>query len=153
MEDARVLGWITRQAEGATAVLSVCTGALLCGAAGLLRGRRATTHWSAHHLLALFGAIPVDARVVRDGAFTFAAGVTAGIDGALTLAAALCGEDAAQAIQLAIAYAPEPPFDAGTPERAPAPVREAARAAVADLTARREVTARRVAIRLGIQPD
>ena len=115
-----VLGWIREQAAGARSVFSVCTGALLCGAAGLLKGRRATTHWASFHLLPLFGAMPVDERVVVDGNWVFAAGVTAGIDGALRLAAELRGDEAAQAIQLYMVYAPEPPFDSGTPETAPA---------------------------------
>jgi cyclohexyl-isocyanide hydratase len=149
MDDTEVLAWIRRQAAGACSIFSVCTGALLCGAAGLLRGRRATTHWSAFHLLSWFGAIPVDQRVVVDGAWIFAAGVTAGIDGALRLAAELRGDAAAQAIQLHMAYAPEPPFDSGTPETAPAAIVREARQAVADITARREATARRIAARLG----
>jgi cyclohexyl-isocyanide hydratase len=149
MEDAAVLDWIRDQAAGALCVFSVCTGALICGAAGLLKGRRATTHWSAHHLLPLFGATPVDARVVVDGTLVFAAGVTAGIDGALTAAAQLRGEEAAQVIQLYMEYAPEPPFDAGTPARAPEAVRAQARAGAAEITARREATARRIAARLG----
>ncbi|MCZ0734328.1 DJ-1/PfpI family protein [Phreatobacter sp. AB_2022a] len=152
MHDEEVLGWIRGQAEGALCVFSVCTGALLCGAAGLLRGRRATTHWSAHHLLPLFGAIPVDERVVVDGNLVCAAGVTAGIDGALRVAADLRGEEAAQLIQLYMAYAPEPPFNAGTPESAPAAVLERARAFAADITRRREATARTVGARLGILP-
>ncbi len=150
MEDDAVLGWIRDQAAGALCVFSVCTGALVCGAAGLLKGRRATTHWSAHHLLPLFGATPVDARVVVDGDMIFAAGVTAGIDGALAAAAHLRGAEAAQVIQLYMEYAPEPPFDAGTPDRAPETVRTQARAGAAEITARREVTARRVAARLGL---
>ena len=150
MEDAEVLGWIAGQAAGARSVLSVCTGALLCGAAGLLKGRRATTHWASFHLLPWFGAIPVNQRVVVDGNWVFAAGVTAGIDGALRLAAELRGEDAAKAIQLYMVYAPEPPFDSGTPETAPAAILAQARQSVAGITAQREVTARRVAARLGI---
>ncbi|MCJ2046005.1 DJ-1/PfpI family protein [Methylobacterium sp. J-078] len=150
MEDAVVLDWVRRQAAGALCVFSVCTGALICGAAGLLKGRRATTHWNSHHLLHHFGAIPVDARVVEDGALVTAAGVTAGIDGALTVAARLRGEAAAQLIQLYMTYAPEPPFDAGTPERAPPAVLEQARAAAADITARRTETARRIQGRLGL---
>ena len=148
MEDEAVLEWIRDQASGALYVFSVCTGALICGAAGLLQGRRATTHWSAHHLLPRFGATAVDARVVEDGNMVFAAGVTAGIDGALTVAARLRGEEAAQVIQLYMAYAPEPPFDAGTPERAPATVLAKARAGAAEITARREETARRIEERL-----
>jgi cyclohexyl-isocyanide hydratase len=150
MSDAAVLGWIARQAAGARCIFSVCTGALLCGAAGLLRGRRATTHWSAHQLLAYFGAIPVEARVVVDGNLVSAAGVTAGIDGALRVAAMLRGDDAARTIQLYLQYAPEPPFDSGTPQTAPAAVLEGARSALAAITRQREGTARQVAQRLGI---
>src|SRR6185437_6910349 len=150
MEDAEVLGWIRRQASGARSIFSVCTGALLCGAAGLLRGRRATTHWASFHLLPFFGAIPVNQRVVVDGSWVFAAGVTAGIDGALRLAAELRGDEAAQAIQLYMAYAPEPPFNSGTPETAPAAILDHARQSVRGITARREETARRAAARLGI---
>lgn len=148
MENDEVLDWIRRQAAGARLVFSVCTGALLLGAAGMLMGRRATTHWASFHLLPLFGAIPVDERVVMDDKFVFAAGVTAGIDGALRVAAALRGDEQAQAIQLWMQYAPEPPFSAGTPETAPAQV--AARAEVKAVTAQREETARRVAVRLGV---
>ena len=119
MEDAEVLAWIRQQAAGACSIFSVCTGALLCGAAGLLKGRRATTHWASFHLLPFFGAIPVNERVVVDGSYVFSAGVTAGIDGALRLAAELRGDATAQAIQLHMAYAPEPPFNSGTPETAP----------------------------------
>ena len=150
MDDEAVLGWLRAQAAGASRVLSVCSGALLLGAAGLLRGRRATTHWAAHHLLPLFGATAVDERVVVDGKWVFAAGVTAGIDGALTLAAELCGVEAAQRIQLDIAYAPEPPFDSGTPATAPAAVLARARADGAALRMRREATAERFAERFGV---
>ena len=153
MEDAAVLDWIRHQAAAARAVFSVCTGALLCGAAGLLKGRRATTHWASFHLLPFFGAIPVNARVVVDGNWVFAAGVTAGIDGALRLAAELRGVEAAQLIQLYMAYAPEPPFNSGTPETAPAAILNEARIAVADITTRREATARRVAARLGVEAE
>ena len=145
MEDARVLGWLRRQAAGAQCVFSVCTGALLLGAAGLLKGRRATTYWAVEHLLALYGAEAVDARVVRDGRFLFAAGVTAGIDGALRLAAELRGVEAAQRIQLEIAYAPEPPFQSGRPDQAPPAVLEATKAAMAERTARRTAAAERFA--------
>ncbi|MGH6677294.1 MAG: DJ-1/PfpI family protein [Xanthobacteraceae bacterium] len=150
MDDAEVLGWIRQQASGACSIFSVCTGALICGAAGLLKGRRATTHWSAFHLLPFFGAIPVNKRVVIDGAWVFAAGVTAGIDGALRLAAELRGDETAQSIQLHMAYAPEPPFDSGTPETAPAAILDEARRSVRLITAQREQTARRVAAKLGI---
>ena len=130
-------------------VLSVCTGALVCGAAGLLKGRRATTHWASHHLLGYFGAIPVHERVVIDGSFVSAAGVTAGFDGALTVASILRGEQTAEVIQLSLEYAPEPPFDSGSPETAPSEVLEAARAALRDVTAARLDIAKRVAERLG----
>jgi cyclohexyl-isocyanide hydratase len=150
MDDEEVLDWLRRQAGGAKKVLSVCTGALLCGAAGLLRGKRATTHWASFHLLPWFGAVPVDERVVVDGDWFFAAGVTAGIDGALRLAAEVRGVPAAQRIQLDIAYAPEPPFQSGTPRTAPPEIAEAARGDVAKLIARREASARRVAARLGV---
>ena len=150
MEDEQVLTWLKRQASGARSVFSVCTGALLCGAAGLLRGRRATTHWASFHLLPFFGAIPVNERVVVDGSWVFAAGVSAGIDGALRLAAELRGDDAARAIQLHMVYAPEPPFDSGTPETAPPAMLENARRSVASITAQREATARRAAVKLGI---
>lgn len=150
MEDTEVLGWIRQQAAGACHIFSVCTGALLCGAAGLLRGRRATTHWASLHLLPFFGAIPVNERVVIDGAWVFAAGVTAGIDGALRLAAELRGDEAAQAIQLDMVYAPEPPFHSGTPETAPPAILQHERQSLRAITARREETARRVAAKLGI---
>jgi cyclohexyl-isocyanide hydratase len=150
MDDAEVLNWIRQQASGACSIFSVCTGALICGAAGLLRGRRTTTHWASYHLLPYFGAIPVNERVVVDGAWVFAAGVTAGIDGALRLAAELRGDEVAQAIQLHMAYAPEPPFDSGTPETAPSQILEQARRSVRTITAQREQTARRVAAGLGI---
>ena len=152
MEDAAVLDWLRRQAAGARCVFSVCTGALVCGAAGLLKGRRATTHWASFHLLPFFGAIPVNRRVVVDGNLVCAAGVTAGIDGALRVAAELRGDAAAQAIQLYMVYAPEPPFDSGTPETAPAHIVERTRASLRTLTAQREETARRVAAQLGIMP-
>ena len=150
MEDAEVLGWIRQQASGACSIFSVCTGALICGAAGLLKGRHATTHWASVHLLPFFGAVPVNERVVVDGAWVFAAGVTAGIDGALRLAAELRGDETAQAIQLQMAYAPEPPFNSGTPETAPVAVLKQAQRSLQAITVQREQTARRVATKLGI---
>jgi cyclohexyl-isocyanide hydratase len=150
MEDEDVLGWIRDQAAGVRCLFSVCTGALICGAAGLLKGRRATTHWASMDLLPLFGAIPVNERVVMDGNIVSAAGVTAGIDGALRVAADLRGIEVAQAIQLSIAYAPEPPFSSGTPESAPAAVLERVQRSYREVTEQREQTARRVAERLGI---
>lgn len=96
MDDTEVLGWLSEQVAGGSRVFSVCTGALLLGAAGLLRGRHATTHWASLDLLPYFGASPVDERVVTDGTMIFTAGVTAGIDGALRLAAELRGNAAAE---------------------------------------------------------
>ena len=150
MEDQAVLGFLRRQAAGARCVLSVCTGALTCGAAGLLQGVRATTHWAAFHLLRYFGAIPVDERVVVDGHTVSAAGVTSGIDGALRTAAMLRGDAVAQRIQLAIQYGPAPPSDSGGPATAPAEVLAAERAAYRAMTEERLRTARQVAARLGV---
>jgi cyclohexyl-isocyanide hydratase len=150
MENEEVLGWLRQQAAGARCVFSVCTGALICGAAGLIKERRATTHWSALHLLPYFGATPMAERVVIDGKWVFAAGVTAGIDGALRVAAELRGEKVAQVIQLGMEYAPEPPFSSGTPESAPSDVLAEAHKTGEGLAARRLETARRVAARLGI---
>ena len=150
MDDETVLGFIRNQAAGAGITMSVCTGALVCGAAGLLRGRRATTNWTVHHLLGYFGAIPVDERVVVDGNLVTTAGVTAGIDGALRVASMLRGEDVAQNIQLFLEYAPEPPFNSGTPATAPTRIVDAARAAAAAMVATRLATAKRIARRLGV---
>lgn len=150
MDDEVVLSFLRRQAADAEYVFSVCTGALICGAAGLLRNVRSTTHWASFELLPYFGAIPVDARVVVDGKHVSAAGVTAGIDGALRVAALLRGDPAAQGIQLSIEYAPEPPFHSGTPNTAPPAVLAAAREEVREITAARLATAIRIGRRLGI---
>src|SRR5215470_2255802 len=122
LRDAEVLGFVRAQAARARYVTSVCTGSLVLGAAGLLKGRRATTHWFSHDFLQRFGAIPVHGRVVRDGNLITAGGVTAGIDFGLAVVAELLGEAQAQTIQLALEYAPAPPFQAGTPDEAPAAV-------------------------------
>jgi transcriptional regulator GlxA family with amidase domain len=103
---------------------TVCTGSILLASAGLLRGRKATTHWAFFDSLAQHGALPTRERVVRDGKYASAAGVSAGIDLALTLAQELAGPERAAAIQLGIEYDPQPPMDAGHPDRVPAPVRE-----------------------------
>jgi len=115
------------RALAARTVTSVCTGALLLGAAGLLKGRRATTYWNARDFLPAFGAIPAPGRVVRDGNVVTAGGVTAGIDFALSLVAELADQETAETIQLCLEYAPAPPFAAGTPEKAPAAVLARAR--------------------------
>jgi putative intracellular protease/amidase len=128
--DERVLAWIRKVDATTRITASVCTGALLLGAAGLLRGRRANTHWTSRPRLAEFGAVPVAERVVRDGKYATAAGVSAGIDLALSLAVELAGRDVAAAIQLGIEYDPAPPLDAGNPERAPAALKEAVLARV-----------------------
>jgi cyclohexyl-isocyanide hydratase len=148
MEDAEVLDFLRAQAPGARYVTSVCTGALVLGAAGLLRGKRATTHWASHDFLADLGAMPVQGRVVRDGKVITGGGVTAGIDFALSIAAEIAGPEVAQAIQLQIEYAPEPPFDAGTPATAPAGVLAAAQARGAGMRAERAALVARVAARL-----
>ncbi|HTR07649.1 MAG TPA: DJ-1/PfpI family protein [Paraburkholderia sp.] len=135
--DDETLAFLRRQASGARYVTSVCTGALVLGAAGLLRGRRATTHWAFHELLEPLGALPVRARVVRDGNVLTGGGITAGIDFALTLAAELIGDEAAQALQLELEYAPAPPFDAGDPATAPRAIVERLRAQSAASVAER----------------
>lgn len=121
-EDGATLDFVRRAGEGATYVTSVCTGAFILGVAGLLRDRRATTHWAYRHLLPLVGAERVDARVMRDGNVFTAGGVTAGIDFALTVAAEVAGEDVARGIQLSIEYDPHPPFAGGSADTSPAPV-------------------------------
>ncbi|SAK47567.1 DJ-1/PfpI family protein [Caballeronia ptereochthonis] len=143
MEDEETLAFVRKQAAGARYVTSVCTGSLVLGAAGLLRGKRATTHWAFHSLLAELGAIPVRERVVRDGNLFTGGGITAGIDFALTLAAELVGQHEAQAIQLEMEYAPAPPFDAGDPARAPAAVvSDVRQRSTGALAARSAITAR-----------
>jgi transcriptional regulator GlxA family with amidase domain len=118
MQDPAYLEALRRLAAQAQYVTSVCTGSLLLGAAGLLRGKRAACHWAYRELLAQFGATPDARRVVRDGNLITGGGVTAGIDMALTVLAQVGGRDLAESVQLAIEYAPEPPFDCGRPELA-----------------------------------
>jgi cyclohexyl-isocyanide hydratase len=130
IEDERLVGFLRRQAEGATWITAVCTGALVLGAAGLLRGYRATTHWLSLDLLPLVGATPVaGARVVTDRNRVTAGGVTAGLDFGLTVAGRLRGQRAAEQIQLMIEYDPSPPFSAGSPRSAPPDLVEAIRSA------------------------
>ncbi len=117
--DAATLEWIRRLHERTTWTTSVCTGALILGAAGILKGLRATTHWASLDELRRYGAEPVKARTVESGKVVTAAGVSAGIDLALRLAARVAGDDFARAVQLGIEYDPEPPFDAGSPEKVP----------------------------------
>lgn len=129
MEDTEVLDWLRAAHERSTWTSSVCTGALVLGAAGILKGKRATTHWAFLERLAELGAETVNERVVEDGKVMTAAGVSAGIDMALTLAARIAGDAVAQAIQLGIEYDPRPPFDAGSPAKAPPEAIELVRAA------------------------
>jgi putative intracellular protease/amidase len=128
MEDGPVHAWLRAADATSTWTASVCTGSLILAAAGLLAGKRATSNWQALEELRALGAEVVPERVVFDGKHATSAGVTAGLDMALSLAARIAGERVAQAIQLGLEYDPEPPFDAGSPEKAPAEVLEAVRA-------------------------
>ena len=132
LDDVEVLAFLRRAAAEARYVTSVCTGSLLLGAAGLLRGRRATSHWLSRDLLRAFGAQPTAERVVVDGNVITGAGVTAGVDFALRVVAELAGREVAEVIQLGVEYDPAPPFEAGSPDRAPAAVREAVLARTAE---------------------
>lgn len=118
MTDEETLAFLRKQAAGARYVTSVCTGSLVLGAAGLLKGYKSACHWSSREYLPAFGAIPVAERVVRDRNRLSGGGVTAGIDFGLTMAAELAGEEVAKTIQLALEYDPKPPFDSGSPEKA-----------------------------------
>lgn len=127
LKDQAAIAAIGRLGQNATNVASVCTGAIALGAAGLLKGRRATSHWSVRHLLPGYGATTVDERVVADGNVFTAAGVTAGMDLALTLVARLRGDDYARFLELGAEYAPQPPFGTGTPQTAGAELTALAR--------------------------
>jgi cyclohexyl-isocyanide hydratase len=148
MEDREVIGFIKRYAPKSKIILSVCTGALLCGAAGLLVGKPATTHWASMDMLKFFGAKPRRNRVVISDNLITCAGVTSGIDGALVAAAKLAGEKAAKVIQLAIEYKPEPPFDCGDIRLAPRSIAVVARREFAAISAERLKTARRLGKRI-----
>jgi cyclohexyl-isocyanide hydratase len=136
--DGEVLAFIRKQAASARYVTSVCTGSLVLGAAGLLKGKRAASHWNAVDFLPAFGAVPVNARVVEDGNLITAGGVTSGIDFGLTIAARIAGQAAAEIIQLSLEYAPAPPFNAGTPETASPEIIAHARAGMTTSRAVRE---------------
>jgi cyclohexyl-isocyanide hydratase len=149
LNDEATLGFLSTQAAAARYITSVCTGSLVLGAAGLLSGRRAACHWMSRDLLTRFGAVPAAERVVIDGNIITGGGVTAGIDFALTVAGEVYGQETAERIQLAIEYAPAPPFAAGSPETAPAAVVQQARAATAARQAERLAAVERAARRLG----
>ena len=150
MNDEEVLSLIRNHFTAGRPVFSVCTGALLCGAAAVLRGRQATAHWATWNLLPYYGAIPVRSRAVVDGNLITAAGITAGLDAALVVASLLRGGAIAQEIQLSIQYAPNPVFHSGTPETAPAEVLQAFNESYSAIAASREAEARRFAAILGI---
>ena len=146
MTDAPTLDYIRRTARNARYVTSVCTGALLLGAAGLLKGRRATTHWASHRFLEAFGAVPVRERVVVDGDLITGGGVTAGVDFAFALLDAVRGRDAAALTMLALEYDPAPPFEGGSVARTkPELVETFNRYAETALAARAEQVARAAA--------
>jgi cyclohexyl-isocyanide hydratase len=149
LDDDELLDFLRIRADHARYITSVCSGSLLLGAAGLLRGYRATTHWLSLDLLPLLGAEAVRQRVVRDRNRVTGAGVTAGIDFALALAAELFGPATAQRIQLAIEYAPAPPFDSGSPDTAPDDIRAALGRDSADALRQRRALVEAAARRLG----
>jgi cyclohexyl-isocyanide hydratase len=149
MNDDVAMAWIRTVGAEATWVTSVCTGSLILGAAGLLKGYKATSHWAWHHHLALFGAEPVKARTVFDRNRVTGGGVTAGIDFALTLIAAVSGEGVAKTLQLGLEYDPAPPFDTGSPEKAGDAVVSAYTAAVSANFPSREAEIKAAALRLG----
>ncbi|AKJ09403.1 glutamine amidotransferase [Streptomyces incarnatus] len=120
LKNPALLDWLRAADATSTWTTSVCSGSLLLAAAGLLRDRRATSHWAALDLLKEFGAAPTGDRVVTDGKYVTAAGVSAGIDMALTLTGRIAGDEHAQAVQLLTEYDPQPPYDAGSPHKAPA---------------------------------
>ena len=150
MEDVEVIDFVRERGGQARYVASVCTGALILGAAGLLQGYRATTHWTAVSLLAHLGAAHVDQRVVVDRNRVTCGGVTSGIDGALALVALLRGEQAAQEIQLYMEYSPAPPFMSGSPATAPAAVLAAVTNRAQKILIARTESCKRAAVRLGI---
>jgi cyclohexyl-isocyanide hydratase len=146
--DSDFLPHVRRLAEQARYITSVCTGSLILGAAGVLKGKRAACHWQWRHLLSEFDAIPDGGRVVRDGNVITGGGVTAGIDFALTLVAEIAGPKFAQALQLGLEYAPAPPFNAGAPETAPPEVLAAVNARMAPLIAIRAAQVKEAAATL-----
>ena len=153
MEDEEALGFLRQQAAQAQFITSVCTGSLVLAAAGLLRAKRATCHWAALEYLALMGAVPVGEKVVVDGNVVTGAGVTSGIDFALSLAALLDGEETAREIQLQIEYDPQPPFNSGSPKTAAPETVATLMARMAPLREARRKAALRAARKLGVAPS
>jgi cyclohexyl-isocyanide hydratase len=149
LNDAETLDFIRAQAKGARYVTSVCTGALVLGAAGLLKGKRAATHWMSREMLSAFGATPVAERVAVDGNVITGGGVTAGIDFALVVAAQAFSPELAQGIQLGIEYDPHPPFDCGAPERADPALVARTRSAAAQRQSERQAAVEQAAAKLG----
>ena len=147
MEDDQVLDWVAARGAQARWVTSVCTGSLVLGAAGLLRGYRAATHWAFMPLLGVFGAQPVDERVVIDRNRITAGGVTAGIDFGLRVLAEVAGEEYAKVVELYLEYDPAPPFGCGHPRRAPAEITAKVRASVAERYAVREEQLKKIVAR------
>ena len=139
--DAQIVDFVQKQSANATWVTSVCTGAFILGAAGLLKDKNATTHWGYTHLLEKFGATYQRARVVRDGNLITSGGVTSGIDFALELIGEIAGEDAARSVQLSLEYDPAPPFIGGTPDTSPEMIVANMRARFYDAAAARMETA------------
>jgi cyclohexyl-isocyanide hydratase len=152
INDADMLDFLRRQAAGAKYITSVCTGSLVLGAAGLLRGYRAATHWTAMHFLEAFGATPTRTRVCIDRNRVTGGGVTAGIDFALTLVSILVDRKTAEAIQLRLEYNPAPPFNSGSPDTASPEILALTKEKIAPAQARRAEAIRRAAARLGSGP-
>lgn len=149
INDEEILAFVRKQAEGAKYITSVCTGSLVLGAAGLLKGYRAATHWTAMDFLSAFGAIPTRERVCIDRNRITGGGVTAGIDFALTLVSHLRDRRTAEAIQLRLEYNPAPPFNSGSPDTAPAEILTMMKERIAPAQARRIEKINRAAARLG----
>jgi cyclohexyl-isocyanide hydratase len=151
--DPKIVGFVRDRANAAAYIFGICTGSLLLGAAGVLRGRRAGSHWRARDLLSRFGAIPSDDRMTIDGNIYTSGGVTAGIDMALRVVAAVAGDEVAQQIQLQIEYDPQPPFNAGTPFVAPPEIVERALKATAESRAIRVAAVEKAARQLVTSTD
>jgi len=153
VNDEEMLDFLRRQAKAAKYITSVCTGSLVLGAAGLLKGYRATTHWSAMDLLAAFGAMPTKTRVCVDRNRITGGGVTAGIDFALTLVSIMVDRPAAEMIQLRLEYNPAPPFDSGSPDTAPPEILARMQERIAPARKRRTEAVQRAAARLGVPAE